>query len=128
MQIKYVGQKVDGERAFEAETQIVWFPGSSHPITDKKVLEKMLQHPGVFAEDTETQAPGLSAVAGPAVAITTESQAAKALDPITVEQMADLDDAALRELAEAHGLKKPHHTKKGDALREAILESQAAKA
>lgn len=47
-------------------------------------------------------------------------------EPLTAEQLAAFDDAAVRKLAELRGLPKPHHKKTGAALREAVLESQAA--
>ena len=52
MKIKYVGQKLDGERAFMEVTQLEWFPGDSHEVSDAHA-EKMLQYPGVFAMDDE---------------------------------------------------------------------------
>lgn len=51
--IKYVGTKDDGESAFSRETQITWFPGDSHDMTDA-MAARMLQHPDVFAPDEAT--------------------------------------------------------------------------
>lgn len=54
-QLKYVGLKQDGERAFMQETGIEWMPGSSHDVTPELAV-KMLKHPDVFALDDGTTA------------------------------------------------------------------------
>lgn len=118
--IRYVGSK-EVKTDNVAGTGVVWFGKDDEQDVPDAAAPALLRHTTVWELVTPDGLAG-------AAAKSAESQAAKALDPITAEQMADLDDTALRELAEAHGLKKPHHTKKGDALREAILESQAAKA
>lgn len=107
--IRYIGLK-DVKTDNVANTGVVWFGNGDEQDVPDSAAPALLRHTTVWE------------------LVGDEAQAAKALEPITAEQMAELDDTALRELAEVHGLKKPHHTKKGDALREAILEAQAAKA
>lgn len=46
--LKYVGLKLDGERAFKEETGLEWFPGSVHDVPTNLAV-KMLKHPDVFA-------------------------------------------------------------------------------
>lgn len=61
-QVKYVGKK-QSEAAFSDETDIIWTPGSSHPIADEGLARRMLRHPDVFAIDetppAASNAPGL---------------------------------------------------------------------
>ncbi|HKB53450.1 MAG TPA: hypothetical protein VKD22_05565 [Ramlibacter sp.] len=77
-QIRYVGTKAKCT-AFKDKTGITWAPDAVHEIADAKLAERMLRHDDVFA---------------PAGAVS--------LDPLD-----GLDEAALRELAKARGLKVP---------------------
>lgn len=52
-QIKYVGVKLNGERAFKEDTGIEWMPGDSHDVKPD-IAAKMLKHPDVFALDDGT--------------------------------------------------------------------------
>lgn len=57
MKLRYVGKKADGERAFEAQTGIVWMPGSEHEVSATHAA-LMLPHTDVWdvAEDDPTVA------------------------------------------------------------------------
>jgi hypothetical protein len=47
--IKYVGVKADGERAFKDDTGIEWFAGDVHEVSEENAA-KMLRHPDVFVQ------------------------------------------------------------------------------
>jgi hypothetical protein len=53
IRIKYVGAKIDGERAFKELTGIEWMPPDENDVQDAHA-EMMLKHPDVF-ERAETQ-------------------------------------------------------------------------
>lgn len=46
--LKYVGLKLDGERAFKEKTGIEWFPGTVEDVPAALATD-MLKHPDVFA-------------------------------------------------------------------------------
>lgn len=46
--LKYIGTKDGGERAFEAQTGIVWMPGSEHEVSPSNAA-LMLKHDDVWA-------------------------------------------------------------------------------
>jgi hypothetical protein len=104
MKIKYVGLK-DEETAFSHKTGIVWTPGAVHEVADKAMCVQMLQHPDVFAEDTEgaTLADGTVA----------KEQGDKVRTTITladgtVKDLVDLDKEALHALAKELNVQVHH--------------------
>lgn len=106
--IRYIGLK-DVKTDNVANTGVVWFGNGDEQDVPDSAAPALLRHTTVWE------------------LVGDEAQATKALDPITAEQLAELDDKAMHELAKAHDL-KVHHKKAGDALRAAILEAQATKA
>lgn len=78
--IKYVGTKADGERAFEAQTKIVWMPGDVHDISAAHAA-LMLPHTDVW--DLADEAPATTAPA------TVDPQAADIGTTIDAPTLAD---------------------------------------
>ena len=95
VKIKYVGAKVDGERAFKEKTGIEWFPGDVKDVSAEHAAE-MLRHPDVFAA-ADAGASLSQAKAQPAAPNVPEGGNA---DPL-----AGLDDAGVRAFAKSKGLK-----------------------
>jgi hypothetical protein len=124
--LKYVGLKLDGERAFQQETGIEWFPGSRHEVT-AAMAAKMLKHPDVFAEDDEP-----AKAANPVTKPQSEDAALKeviaTLAPVadagtSAAGLDSLDRAGLHALAKELGV-KVHHNAGAETVRTAIEAAQ----
>ena len=119
MKIKYVGLKTDGETAFARDAGITaWLPGDSLEISNPAVANRMLQHPDVFAVDGSKTA---KVVASDPVLVT---NAAMSLAPgaqvaALGVNLADLDKAALHDLAKQRGV-KVHHAAGAETVRKAL--------
>lgn len=111
IKLKYVGLKADGERAFQHDTGIEWFPGSRHEVSDQ-MAAKMLKHPDVFAvDDEQPEAPAKSL------------QLSDAKVPAPTVNLKDLDKAALHALAKERGV-KVHHAAGAETVRTALEAAQ----
>lgn len=116
--IKYVGQK-DTRADTVANTGVVWFGRGDVQEVPEAAVPLLLKHPDVWAlPDADAKKP--AAVVAPPP----DAPPPEAVKPLTAEELAPLNDKALRALCAERKL-KVHHTKKGDALREGILEAQA---
>lgn len=121
MKLKYVGLKTDGETAFIHLTGITWHPGEVHEVKDEHAF-KMLNHPDVFARDTEVKAKitapavvktddpvktaGESTVLtlAPGATVTTTESVSITLQDGTVKVLDGLDKDALQALAKELGV------------------------
>lgn len=113
IKLKYVGAKIDGERAFKDKTGIEWFPGSEHEVNDEHAAE-MLRHPDVFAKVDGKPTPVAKATLARAESVddqdvddaATAAETQKAPDAtVQADPLDVLDDAGVRALAKANGLK-----------------------
>lgn len=131
IKIKYVGVKADGERAFQHDTGIEWFPGDVHEVKEEHAAN-MLRHPDVFEQVAGkavklADAPKLKGVAASDLDADDEAiqreeaakktaqaaEAAKAVQKATpkataakaADPLEGMDDAAVRAFAKAQGLK-----------------------
>ena len=116
MRFKYIGLKVDGERAFKETTGIEWMPGSEHDVADQKVAEEMLKHPTIWEPVQVALGSAKSAPAAPTPAPATTPATVGAVDPL-----AGMDDKAVKAFAKSTGLVIPGiNAQKGDKLREKV--------
>ena len=120
VKIKYVGAKLDGERAFKEKTGIEWFQGDVHAVSAEHAAE-MLRHPDVFeAADADAS---LSAAKKPEAVAAKTTEGGGNSDPL-----AGMDDKAVRAFAKEKDLGIAGlNFKKGDALREVVLKALAEK-
>lgn len=120
MKFKYVGQKTDGERAFERETGIVWMPGDVREVADAEIAAQMVKHPTVWEclgdaatipEPARKRQPvNAGHIDDEALFDALEEQdearrAAAQAPQAPADPLAGLDDAGVRAFAKARGLK-----------------------
>lgn len=113
MKLKYIGLKVDGERAFQAETGIEWMPDSVHEVSDA-VAAKMLEHPTIWTRVDNGPALASAAAKAPARNVGTvddqdvddaATKAEQSKKEAAGDPLANLDDAAVRAFAKERSLK-----------------------
>jgi hypothetical protein len=80
--IKYVGLKKHGERAYQELTGIEWFPGSVHPVGAEHA-NRLLQHPDVFARASADQPLSAGTAGGTEATGTPEPGTEGSGDPFT---------------------------------------------
>lgn len=120
IELKYVGLKLDGERAFQQETGIEWFPGSQHAVTED-MAAKMLKHPDVFEEVEEP-----AKVAKPTQPQSEDAalkEASPKLESSAAVDIDTLDRAGLHAKAKELGV-KVHHNAGAETVRKAIEAAQ----
>lgn len=125
MRFKYIGLKVDGERAFKETTGIEWMPGSAHEVTDRAVAEEMLKHPTIW-EPVQVKLGAAAKTKAPSPAPTPAPTPAPA-GAATADPLAGLDDAGVRAWAKTNQVKvQSIGVLKGAKLREKVLAAAAA--
>lgn len=116
-QVTYIGLKPNGTDYMAKDAGIIrWMPGKSHAVTNDKLLQRIAQHPDMFAVSES------KAESGPALAqaVRQDEPPISGADPLD-----SMTDAQVHALAKERGI-AVHHNTKGEKLRAKVREAIGA--